>query len=244
MSSFAWPCPGCASRRAVTDPRLFCRDGCGDEHRRAQLLEDRAMRRIPGLGLNYGPRGDIVRGLVRRVRELQRDPAAASPDRRSLVGALASRLPLAMPAYPKVITLGSPRGPSPRATKHSRFIVIGWRSLSTGAHRAKPVRVAAALDPEQERWRGELAHGWRRASASESIEVRQHSAGAKASFLATCRLAQARSEWQAFRAGAPATAVFPPRIACASRVARALSALAVLCARAVRLDQCASCDCR
>jgi pimeloyl-ACP methyl ester carboxylesterase len=200
-----------------------------------KFLEDRGYAAYPWeLGLNYGPRGDIARGLVQRVRELQREHGrSVSLIGWSLGGALACALAARMPKrIRQVITLGSPLVAEPRATNAWRVfqLVSGWKVDDPRLARigAKPLRVPLTSILSKSdgvvNWRMSLAP---RAPQSESIEVSAShlGLGANASVLWAIadRLAQAEGEWQPFRRGGNWRPLFfrdPHRVRLADLLAR------------------------
>lgn len=175
-----------------------------------KFLEQRGYATYPWeLGLNLGPRREIVRGLVDRVRELHREHGRpVSLIGWSLGGALACALAARMPKRVRqLITLGSPLQAQARATNAWRVfeMVSGWSIDDPAIARiaAKPLRVphTAILSKSDGivNWRMSLAHD---APYAESIEVpaSHFSLGVNPAVLWAIadRLAQREGAWKPF----------------------------------------------
>lgn len=161
------------------------------------------------LGLNFGPRREIVRGLVQRVRDLHEEHGRkVSLIGWSLGGALACALAARMPKRVRqVITLGSPLQAQAHATNAWRIfeMVSGYRSdhphLSRLGGKSMHVPLTAILS------RSDGVVNWRMSVAPpgklrESIEVTasHFGLGANAAVLWAIadRLAQREGEWRPF----------------------------------------------
>ncbi len=161
------------------------------------------------LGLNVGPRDGIVRGIVERVRTLQKaHKRKVSLIGWSLGGAMAHALAARMPAKVRsVITLGSPLGAQPRANNVWRVfeLVSGLaaddprlRDLLRQKSRVPHTSFLSKTDGVVA-WRNSLASGGRR---SENIEVTASHLGLGANpavwWAIADRLAQREGEWAPF----------------------------------------------
>lgn len=165
-------------------------------------------------GLNFGPRQNLVRGLVRRVRELnEQHGRKVSLIGWSLGGALACALAARMPKRVRqVITLGSPLHAHARATNAWRVfeLVSGYRADHPHLARIgnKPLRVplTAILSKSDGvvNWRLSLAPP---GPQRESIEVAASHLGLGANpavlWAIADRLAQREGEWSRFRRTGP-----------------------------------------
>jgi len=175
-----------------------------------KFLQQRGYATYPWeLGLNYGPRREIVRGLVDRVRQLHREHGRpVSLVGWSLGGALACALAARMPKkIRQVVTLGSPLQAQPRATNAWRVfeLVSGWSIDDPAIARiaAKPLRVphTAILSRSDGivNWRMSLAKD---APQSESIEVPASHFGLGVNpavlWAIADRLAQPEGQWRPF----------------------------------------------
>jgi pimeloyl-ACP methyl ester carboxylesterase len=180
-----------------------------------KFLEQRGYATYPWeLGLNYGPRREIVRGLVQRVRELHREHGRpVSLIGWSLGGALACALAARMPKrIRQVITLGSPLQAQAHATNAWRVfeLVSGYSSTHPHLARigAKPLQVplTAILSKSDGivNWRMSLAP---KAPRAESIEVAASHLGLGANpavlWAIADRLAQPEGQWRPFRHHGP-----------------------------------------
>jgi pimeloyl-ACP methyl ester carboxylesterase len=175
-----------------------------------KFLEQRGYAAYPWeLGLNFGPRQSILRGLRDRVRELHREHGRpVSLIGWSLGGALACALAARMPKRVRqLITLGSPLQAQPRATNAWRVfeLVSGWASDDPRIARiaAKPLRVPhTAIVSRSDgivNWRMSLAA---EAPQSESIEVPASHFGMGVNpavlWAIADRLAQPPNQWRPF----------------------------------------------
>jgi pimeloyl-ACP methyl ester carboxylesterase len=200
-----------------------------------RFLQQRGYAAAPWeQGLNYGPRRDIVRGLVARVRALHEEHGRrVSLIGWSLGGALACALAARMPKrIRQVITLGSPLQAAPHATNAWRIfeLVSGYRSDHPHLARigAKPLKVplTAILS------KSDGVVNWRLSVAPpgpqrESIEVNASHFGLGANpavlWAIADRLAQREGEWRPFqRDGAWRTLLFrdPARVPLAESISR------------------------
>ena len=176
-----------------------------------KFLEQRGYAAYPWeLGLNFGPRREIARGLVDRVRELHREHGrSVSLIGWSLGGALACALAARMPRrIRQVITLGSPLQADAHATNAWRVfeLVSGYRADHPHLARigAKPLRtpLTAILSKTDGvvNWRLSMAPP---GPQRESIEVAASHLGLGANpavlWAIADRLAQPEGEWQPFR---------------------------------------------
>jgi pimeloyl-ACP methyl ester carboxylesterase len=176
-----------------------------------KFLEQRGYAAYPWeLGLNYGPREEIVQGLVRRVRELHAEHGRkVSLIGWSLGGALACALAARMPKRIRpVITLGSPLQAEAHATNAWRIfeLVSGYRVDHPHIARiaAKPMQVplTAILSKSDGivNWRLSLAPS---GAQRESIEVNASHFGMGANpavlWAIADRLAQREGRWKPFR---------------------------------------------
>jgi pimeloyl-ACP methyl ester carboxylesterase len=176
-----------------------------------RFLEQQGYATAPWeLGLNYGPRRDIVRGLVRKVRELHEEHGRkVSLVGWSLGGALACALAARMPKRVRqVITLGSPLQAQPHATNAWRVfqLVSGYRVDDPHIARiaAKDLRVplTAILSKSDGivNWRLSVAPA---GPQRESIEVAASHLGLGVNpavlWAIADRLAQPDGEWRPFR---------------------------------------------
>ena len=161
-------------------------------------------------GLNFGPRREIVRGLVDRVRELHEEHGRkVSLIGWSLGGALACALAARMPKRVRqVITLGSPlQASGAHATNAWRIfeLVSGYRAnhphLERIAAKALKVPLTAILSKSDGivNWRLSLAP---EGAQRESIEVAASHFGLGGNpavlWAIADRLAQAEGQWRAF----------------------------------------------
>ena len=175
-----------------------------------KFLEQRGYATYPWqLGLNFGPRREIVRGLVDRVRELHREHGRpVSLIGWSMGGALAGALAARMPRkIRQVITLGSPLQAEPKATNAWRLfeLVSGYSVDDPRLKRiaAKPLRVphTAILSKSDGivNWRMSLAPD---APQAESIEVPASHFGLGVNpavlWAIADRLAQPEGQWRPF----------------------------------------------
>lgn len=175
-----------------------------------RFLEHRGYIAHPWeLGLNFGPRREIVRGLVQRVRHLHEEHGRkVSLIGWSLGGALACAVAARMPKRVRqVITLGSPLQAAPHATNASRIfeLVSGYRADHPHLARigAKPMQVplTAILSKSDGvvNWRLSLAPLGRQ---RESIEVSASHFGMGANpavlWAIADRLAQPEGRWKPF----------------------------------------------
>ena len=176
-----------------------------------KFLEQRGYAAYPWeQGLNFGPRREIARGLVARVRELHREHGrSVSLIGWSLGGALACALAARMPRrIRQVITLGSPLQPEPHATNAWRVfeLVSGYRVDHPHLARigAKPMR--APLTAILSKTDGVV--NWRLSVAPpgpqrESIEVAASHLGLGVNpavlWAIADRLSQPEGEWKPFR---------------------------------------------
>lgn len=175
-----------------------------------RFLQTRGYAAYPwDLGLNYGPRQEIVRGLVRRVRELHEEHGRkVSLIGWSLGGALACALAARMPKRVRqVITLGSPLQAHAHATNAWRIfeLVSGYRANDPHLARIGGKSLQAPLTAILSRSDGVV--NWRMSVAPpgpqrESIEVTAShlGLGANAAVLWAIadRLAQAEGAWRPF----------------------------------------------
>lgn len=186
------------------------------------------------LGLNYGPRREIVRGLVQRVRDLNEiHGRSVSLIGWSLGGALACALAARMPKRVRqVITLGSPLQPAAHATNAWRIfeLVSGYRADHPHLARigSKPLQVplTAILSKSDGivNWRMSLAPP---GPQRESIEVNASHFGLGANpavlWAIADRLAQREGEWRPFEREGPWRPLFfrdPSRVPLADLVSR------------------------
>jgi pimeloyl-ACP methyl ester carboxylesterase len=186
------------------------------------------------LGLNYGPRRAIVRGLVQRVRELNETHGRkVSLIGWSLGGALACALAARMPKRVRqVITLGSPLQAAAHATNAWRIfeLVSGYRADHPHLARigGKPLQVplTAILSKSDGivNWRMSLAPP---GPQRESIEVNASHFGLGANpavlWAIADRLAQREGEWRPFEREGPWRPLFfrdPARVPLADLVSR------------------------
>ena len=160
-------------------------------------------------GLNFGPRDHIVKGLVDKIRAIQKKhDGKVSLVGWSLGGAMASALALRMPERIRsVITLGSPLTGHPKGTNVWRIfeLVSGFRhdderlmALVGG----KPLVPTTAIMSKTDgivNWRMSLAPDERRC---ENIEVSATHLGMGANpavlWAIADRLAQAENAWKPF----------------------------------------------
>lgn len=162
------------------------------------------------LGLNFGPRRDIVRGLVQRVRELHEEHGRkVSLIGWSLGGALACALAARMPKRVRqVITMGSPLQAHAHATNAWRIfeLVSGYRSddphLARIGAKTLGVPLSAILSKSDGvvNWRMSLAPP---GPQRESIEVKASHLGLGVNpavlWAIADRLAQPEGEWRPFQ---------------------------------------------
>jgi pimeloyl-ACP methyl ester carboxylesterase len=200
-----------------------------------KFLEQRGYSAHPWeLGLNFGPRREIVRGLVRRVRELHEEHGrTVSLIGWSLGGALACALAARMPKRVRqVITLGSPLQAAPHATNAWRIFEFASGYAADHPHLArigsKPLKVplTAILSKSDGvvNWRLSLAPP---GPQRESIEVTasHFGLGANAAVLWAIadRLAQPEGQWKPFAHGGHWRPLFfrnPARVRLTELVAR------------------------
>jgi pimeloyl-ACP methyl ester carboxylesterase len=176
-----------------------------------KFLEQRGYAAYPWeLGLNFGPRRDIARGLVDRVRELHSEHGrSVSLIGWSLGGALACALAARMPRrIRQVITLGSPLQAHAHATNAWRVfeLVSGYRADHPHLARigAKPLKtpLTAILSKTDGvvNWRLSVAPP---GPQRESIEVAASHLGLGVNpavlWAIADRLSQREGEWQPFR---------------------------------------------
>ncbi|MEO6064335.1 MAG: alpha/beta fold hydrolase [Lysobacterales bacterium] len=161
------------------------------------------------LGLNVGPRDNIVRGMVERVRKIQKEhKRKVSLIGWSLGGAMAHALAARMPAKVRsVITLGSPLGSQPRASNVWRVfeLVSGLAAddprLQDLLRQKTRVPHTAFLSKTDGvvAWRNSLACGGR---LSENIEVTASHLGLGVNpavwWAIADRLAQREGSWAPF----------------------------------------------
>ena len=160
-------------------------------------------------GLNFGPRDHVIRGMVDKVRKLEREHGRkVSLVGWSLGGAMAHALALRMPQrIRQVVTLGSPLGGHPTGTN-----VASLFHLVSGFH-ADDERLHALIGGEAQvpttsimsktdgivNWRMSLA---RESKLSENIEISATHLGMGANpavlWAIADRLAQAEGEWKPF----------------------------------------------
>jgi len=160
-------------------------------------------------GLNFGPRDHIIKGLVDRVRTIQKKhDGKVSLIGWSLGGAMASALALRMPGRIRsVITLGSPLTGHPKGTNVWRMfeLVSGFRhddkrlmALINGRPSVPTTAIMSKTDGIVN-WRMSLAPEARRC---ENIEVSATHLGMGANpavlWAIADRLAQAENAWQPF----------------------------------------------
>jgi pimeloyl-ACP methyl ester carboxylesterase len=200
-----------------------------------KFLEQRGYATYPWeLGLNYGPRREIVRGLVQRVRDLHEEHGRkVSLIGWSLGGALACALAARMPKRVRqVITMGSPLQAHAHATNAWRIfeLVSGYRSdhphLARIGNKPLQVPLTAILSKSDGivNWRMSVAP---KGPNRESIEVNASHLGLGANpavlWAIADRLAQAEGEWRPFRRGGHWRPLFfrdPQRVRVAELVAR------------------------
>jgi len=162
-----------------------------------------------GLGLNFGPRDHVIRGMVDSVRKLEREHGKkVSLVGWSLGGAMAHALALRMPQrIRQVITLGSPLSGHPKGTNVGKLF-----HLVSGFH-ADDERLHALINGEPQvpttsimsktdgivNWRMSLA---RESKIAENIEISATHMGMGANpavlWAIADRLAQAEGEWKPF----------------------------------------------
>ncbi|MFT3805793.1 esterase/lipase family protein [Arenimonas sp.] len=161
-------------------------------------------------GPNFGPRDHVIKGLVDRVRALQK-----KHDRKvsligwSLGGAMANALALRMPErIRQVITLGSPLTGHPKGTNVWRVfeLVSGFRhddprlmELVSGEASVPTTSIMSKTDGIVS-WRMSLA---RESRIAENIEVSATHLGMGANpavlWVIADRLAQAENRWKPFK---------------------------------------------
>jgi len=161
-------------------------------------------------GLNVGPRDHVIKGLLDRVRAIQKEH-----DRKitligwSLGGAMANALALRMPErIRQVITLGSPHGGHPKGTNVWRVFEIasGFRhddprllALVQGTPTVPTTSIMSKTDGIVN-WRMSLAPD---SEISENIEVSATHMGMGVNpvvlWIIANRLAQAEGQWRPFK---------------------------------------------
>jgi hypothetical protein len=161
------------------------------------------------LGLNFGPRDHVIKGLVDRVRALQKEHRQkVSLVGWSLGGAMANALALRMPGrIRQVVTLGSPLTGHPRGTNVSKVfeLVSGFRAddprlmdLVNGDPSVPTTSIMSKTDGIVN-WRMSLA---RESHIAENIEVSATHLGMGANpavlWVIADRLAQAQGKWKPF----------------------------------------------
>ena len=161
------------------------------------------------LGLNFGPRDHVIKGLVDRVRALQK----AHRQKVSLVGwslggAMANAMALQMPERVRqVVTLGSPLTGHPKGTNAWRVfeLVSGFRhdderlmALVDGEPSVPTTSIMSKTDGIVN-WRMSLAE---ESPIAENIEVSATHMGMGANpavlWIIADRLAQAEGQWKPF----------------------------------------------
>lgn len=161
-------------------------------------------------GPNFGPRDHVIKGLVDRVRALQKKhDQKVSLVGWSLGGAMANALALRMPErIRQVITLGSPLTGHPKGTNVWRVfeIVSGFRhddprlmELVSGEPSVPTTSIMSKTDGIVS-WRMSLA---RESRIAENIEVSATHLGMGANpgvlWIVADRLAQAENRWKPFK---------------------------------------------
>lgn len=162
-----------------------------------------------GLGLNFGPRDHVIKGMVEHVRRLEREHGRkVSLVGWSLGGAMAHALALRMPKRVRqVITLGSPLGGQRRGTNAAKLfeLVSGFRAdderllaLAVGKPRVPTTSIMSKTDGIVN-WRMSLAEESR---IAENIEISATHMGMGANpavlWAIADRLAQLEGEWKPF----------------------------------------------
>jgi pimeloyl-ACP methyl ester carboxylesterase len=160
-------------------------------------------------GLNFGPREHVIRGLVDKVRRMERRHGRrVSLVGWSLGGAMAHALALRMPQrIRQVVTLGSPLGGHPRGTNAGALfeLVSGFRAdderlhaLLEGKPRVPTTSIMSKTDGIVN-WRMSLAE---ESKIAENIEVSATHMGMGANpavlWIIADRLAQAEHKWKPF----------------------------------------------
>jgi pimeloyl-ACP methyl ester carboxylesterase len=160
-------------------------------------------------GLNFGPRDHVIKGLVDKVRAMQKQhKRKVSLVGWSLGGAMANALALRMPERVRqVVTLGSPLTGHPRGTNVSRVfeLVSGFRAdderlmeLVNGEPEVPTTSIMSKTDGIVN-WRMSLA---RESRIAENIEVSATHLGMGVNpavlWVIADRLAQAEGAWAPF----------------------------------------------
>lgn len=161
-------------------------------------------------GLNFGPRDHVIKGLVDRVRALQKEHGQkVTLIGWSLGGAMANALALRMPErIRQVVTLGSPLTGHPKGTNAWRIFeaVSGFRAddarlmeLVDGKPTVPTTSIMSKTDGIVN-WRMSLAQ---ETEIAENIEVSATHLGMGANpvvlWIVANRLAQAEGQWRPFK---------------------------------------------
>ena len=160
-------------------------------------------------GLNFGPRDHVIRGLVDKVRRMEREHGRkVSLVGWSLGGAMAHALALRMPKrIRQVVTLGSPLGGQPHGTNAAALfeLVSGFRADDERLHALLEGKVQVPTTSIMSKTDGIV--NWRMSLAQESpiaenIEVSATHMGMGANpavlWVIADRLAQAEDQWKPF----------------------------------------------
>ena len=162
------------------------------------------------LGLNFGPRDHVIKGMVDRVRSVQKKhKQKVTLVGWSLGGAMANAMALRMPERVRqVVTLGSPLTGHPKGTNAWRVfeLVSGFRhdderlmELVNGEPSVPTTSIMSKTDGIVN-WRMSLAE---ESPIAENIEVSATHMGMGANpavlWIIADRLAQAEGEWKPFR---------------------------------------------
>jgi pimeloyl-ACP methyl ester carboxylesterase len=221
--ALAWPLLKSAPR-GDGHPVLVLPGLCAGDHSTAPLrkfLSELGYVAEPWCqGLNFGPRDHVIKGLVDKVRAMQKQhKRTVSLVGWSLGGAMANALALRMPERVRqVVTLGSPLTGHPRGTNVARVfeLVSGFRAdderlmeLVNGEPEVPTTSIMSKTDGIVS-WRMSLA---RESRIAENIEVSATHLGMGVNpavlWVIADRLAQVEGAWKPFeRSSALRSALF------------------------------------
>ncbi|CAN5331250.1 alpha/beta hydrolase [soil metagenome] len=210
--ALAWPLLKSAPR-GDGHPVLVLPGLCAGDHSTAPLrkfLRQLGYDAQPwGLGLNFGPRDHVIKGMVDKVRAMQKQHRKkVTLIGWSLGGAMANALALRMPERVRqVVTMGSPLSGHPKGTNAWRVfeLVSGFRSdderlmeLVSGVPSVPTTSIMSKTDGIVN-WRMSLAQ---ESEIAENIEVSATHMGMGVNpavlWIIADRLAQAHGAWKPF----------------------------------------------